>query len=85
MNALEALTGVTPMQLATILKGVTPALATLGILAMDFLAQVSSLIITVQICYNQIFSPLDLTLAVSCVYHVIVTFMCETTLRWYIH
>ena len=60
MNALEALTGVTPMQLATILKGVIPALATLGILAMDFLAQVSSLIITVQISYNQIFSHLTL-------------------------
>ena len=51
MNALEALTGVTPVQLAPTLKGVTPALVTLDILAMDFLAQVSALIITVQIFY----------------------------------
>ena len=40
MNALEALTGVTTVQHATTLKEVTPALATVGILAMDFLAQV---------------------------------------------
>ena len=51
MNVLEALTGVTPVQLATTLKGVTTALATLDIQAMDFLAQVNALIITVQIFY----------------------------------
>ena len=51
MNALQALTGVTPVQLATTLKGVTPALATLDIQAMELLAQVGALIITVQIFY----------------------------------
>ena len=42
MNALEALIGVIPMQLATTLKGVTPVLATLDTQGMDFLAQVST-------------------------------------------
>ena len=42
MSVLEALTGVIRMQLATTPKGVTPALVTLDILAMDFLAQVSA-------------------------------------------
>ena len=51
MNATQALTGVTPVQHATTLKGVTPALATLDIQAMDFLAQVGALIITVQTVY----------------------------------
>ena len=51
MNALQALRGVTPVQLATTLKGVTPALATLDILAVELLAQVGALIITVQIFY----------------------------------
>ena len=41
MSVLEALIGVIPMQLVTILKGVTPALATLDTQAMDFLAWVS--------------------------------------------
>jgi len=41
MSVLKALIAVIPMQLATTLKGVTPALATLDTQAMDFLAQVS--------------------------------------------
>ena len=41
MNVLEALIGVTPMQLAATLKEVTPALATLDTQAMGFIAQVS--------------------------------------------
>ena len=41
MNVLEALIGVIPMQLATTLRGVTHALATLDTQAVDFLAQVS--------------------------------------------
>ena len=44
MNVLEALIGVIPVQLATTLKGVTPALATLDTQAMDSLAQVSAAI-----------------------------------------
>ena len=51
MNVLEALTGVTPVQLATTLKEVTPALATLDMLAVDFIAQVSALFIPAQIFY----------------------------------
>ena len=47
MNVLEALTGVIPMQLATILKEVTPALVTLDILAMDIHVQVSA-----GMCYH---------------------------------
>ena len=46
MNALEALTGVTPVQHAATLMEVTPALATLDTQAMDFLAHVSSAFIT---------------------------------------
>ena len=42
MSALKVLIGVTHMQLATTLKGATPALATLGTQGMDFLAQVSA-------------------------------------------
>ena len=42
MSVLEALIGVIRMQLATTLKGVTPALVTLDTLAMDFLALVSA-------------------------------------------
>ena len=41
MNVLEALIGVIATQLATTLKGVTPALATLDTQAMDFHAQVN--------------------------------------------
>ena len=41
MNVLEALIGVIPVQLATTLKGVTPALATLDTQAVDFIVQVS--------------------------------------------
>ena len=41
MSVLKVLIAVIPMQLATTLKGVTPALATLDTQAMDFLAQVS--------------------------------------------
>ena len=44
MNALEALIGVIIVQLATTLKGVTPAFATVDTKAMDFLALVSSYI-----------------------------------------
>ena len=44
MNVLEALTGVIPKQLATTLKGVTPAPVTLDTQAMDSLAQVSAAI-----------------------------------------
>ena len=40
MNALKALISVTTMQLVTILKGVTPALATLDTQAMDLHARV---------------------------------------------
>ena len=42
MNVQVALIGVILMQPAVTLKGVTPALATPDIQAMDFLAQVSS-------------------------------------------
>ena len=49
MNALQALIGVIHVQHAATPKGVTPALATLDILAVDFLASVGALIITVQI------------------------------------
>ena len=49
MNVLEALIGVIPVQHATTLMGVTPALATLDILAVDFLASVGALIITVRV------------------------------------
>ena len=42
MNVLEALIGVTSMQHAVTLKGVTPALATPDTQAMDLLAQVKS-------------------------------------------
>ena len=45
MNVLVALIGVITMQLATTLKEVTPALATLDTKAMDFLALVSSSIL----------------------------------------
>ena len=41
MNVLVALIGVTHMQLAPTLKGVTPALATLDTQGMGILAQVS--------------------------------------------
>ena len=41
MNAVETLIAVIPMQVATTLLGVTPALATLDTQAMDFLAHVS--------------------------------------------
>ena len=41
MNVLKAQIAVITMQLATTLKGVTPALATLDTQAMAFLAQVS--------------------------------------------
>ena len=40
MSVVEALILVTTMQLAKTLKGVTPVLATLDTLAMDFLVQV---------------------------------------------
>ena len=43
MNVLEALIDVIPVQLATTLKGVTPALATLASQAVGLLAQVSAL------------------------------------------
>ena len=42
MSALKALIAVMTMQPATTLKGVTPALVTLGSQAMGFLAQVSA-------------------------------------------
>ena len=42
MSVLEALMGVIPVQLATTVLEVIPALATLGTQAMDFLAQVSA-------------------------------------------
>ena len=42
MNVLEILIGVMLMQIATTLKEVTPALATVDTQAMDFLATVSS-------------------------------------------
>ena len=44
MNVQEALIGVITMQLVPTLKGVTPALATMDIKAMDFLALVSQTI-----------------------------------------
>ena len=49
MNALEALICVITMQLATTLKGATPALATVDIQAVGFLVQVS---IAIQSLYN---------------------------------
>ena len=42
MNVLKALIAVMMMQLATILKGVTPAFVTLDTQGMDFLVQVSA-------------------------------------------
>ena len=45
MNVLEALMPVMTMQIAPTLKGVTPALATMDIQEMGFLAQVSAGII----------------------------------------
>ena len=42
MNVLEALIGVILMQLATTLKGVTPALATPDTQAVDFIVWVSA-------------------------------------------
>jgi len=42
MNVLKTLIPVMMMQLATTLKGVTPALATVDTQAMDFLVQVSA-------------------------------------------
>ena len=42
MNVLEVQIGVMLMQIATTLKGVTPALATVDTQAMGFLATVSS-------------------------------------------
>ena len=45
MNALEALMDVIPVQHATTLMEVTPALATLDTEAMDFLAHVSAAIL----------------------------------------
>ena len=44
MNVLKALIAVMIMQLATTLKGVTPALVTVDTQAMGFLAQVSATI-----------------------------------------
>ena len=41
MSVLEALIGVIPVQHATTLRGVTPALATLDTQAVDFIAWVS--------------------------------------------
>ena len=46
MNVLEALTGVTSMQLATTLKEVTPVLATVDTQAMGFIVQVSMTIVS---------------------------------------
>ena len=52
MNVLKALIAVTTMQLATTLKGVTPALVTLDTQAMEFFAQVLfSNHIKCTICY----------------------------------
>ena len=45
MNALKAMIGVTTMQHATTLKGVTPAFATLDTQAVEFLVLVSSLVL----------------------------------------
>ena len=45
MNVLKALIAVTTMQLARILKEVTPALATLDTQGMDLHALVSSLVL----------------------------------------
>ena len=44
MNVLVPLIGVIPMQLATTIKGVTPAIATLDTQAVGFLAQVGGAI-----------------------------------------
>ena len=51
MNVLVALTCVIAMQIVSILRGVTRALATLDIKAMDFLAQVSTYIFQSE-CIN---------------------------------
>ena len=42
MDVPEALIGVTPMQHAATLMGVTPAIATPGTQAMDFIVRVST-------------------------------------------
>ena len=54
MNVLEVQIGVMLMQIATTLKGVTPALATVDTQAMGFLATVSSPISNHnRYCYSQ--------------------------------
>ena len=52
MNVLEALIDVIPVQLATTLKGVILALATLDTQAMDLLAQVSAAIQSIYSNYT---------------------------------
>ena len=51
MNVLEALIGVIPVQLATTLKGVTPALATLDTQEMGSFAQVTAAIFMTDSLY----------------------------------
>ena len=51
MNALEALTGVTAVQLATILREVTPAFATVGTQAMVFFVQVPPILIVNHVLF----------------------------------
>ena len=54
MNVLKALIAVMIMQLATTLKGVTPALVTVDTQAMGFLAQVSVTIQSIYILHSDI-------------------------------
>ena len=51
MSALKALIAAMIMQLATTLKGVTPALVTMDTQAMDFIAWVSETITAITLSY----------------------------------
>ena len=57
MSVLKALIAVMIMQLASTLRGVTPALVTLGSQAMGFLAQVSA---TIQSIYSILHTDIKL-------------------------
>ena len=56
MSVLKALITVIPMQLATTLKGVTPAIATVDTQEVGFLAQVSAVIQSIYSNYTQLLS-----------------------------
>ena len=56
MSVLKALITVIPVQLATTLKGVTPAIATVDTQEVGFLAQVSAVIQSIYSNYTQLLS-----------------------------